>query len=330
MPEPAVITIGIFDGVHVGHRRILTRGRAAADALGVPLTAMTFDPHPLAVLRPGTQPPRLMSLPARMDALRRAGADHVVTLKPTPQLLSLEPAAFLDTLAAEHRPRAVVEGANFRFGKGRRGEVSLLRAAGKRLGFETIVVDPVTVEFNDRLTPVVSSSLIRWLVGRGRVAEAARCMGQPYTLTAAVIRGEKRGQAIGVPTANLDLDAVEAQLIPADGVYAGRVELPDGTDRPAALSVGIKPTFDQTRLAVEAHLLDFDADLYGQTISVRFHRWIRDQYRFPGSKAIKEQLQRDVSLTRQWHMMGLLNDTAAAAGSCQNNEPRIHTDKHGC
>jgi len=312
MPDNSILTIGNFDGVHIGHQRILTRAREVADKKGLSVVAMTFDPHPNIVLRPDKRVPQLMSLATRIKALRNAGADHVVVLKPTPKLLSLEPEVFLEQLAGEHHPRAIIEGENFRFGKNRSGDVALLKRIGHQFGFETYVIDPISVVLDDLRTPAVSSTLIRWLLGHGRVDEAGWCLGRPATLSAPVVIGEGRGRSIGFPTANLDMVSLDGQMIPAHGVYAGHVELANELSHVAAVSVGIKPSFGGSHLAIEAHLLDFDCDLSGQMISIGLLRWIRDQHQFPNIRTLQDQLARDIELTRRWQRMGLLNGRTAA------------------
>lgn len=300
-----VVSIGNFDGVHLGHRRILQQARQIARERHLKVTALTFDPHPATVLRPGQPPPRLTHLKAKTAQLRKAGADKVVVLPPSLSLLSLEPDAFVKELCHQHQPKVLVEGPDFRFGRQRAGDVHRLSRLGRENGFETIVVEAVEVGLSDQLSVTVSSSLLRWLIARGRVRDATRCLGRQYQLTGPVTRGQQRGRSIGVPTANLQISALSGQAIPAEGVYAGFVELPSGAEWPAAISVGRKPTFEHRRLSIEAHLLDYDGDLYNQKITIRFARWLRDQQVFAGVEALKSQLQHDIHQCRTWHAMGL-------------------------
>ena len=311
MPKSSrtVITIGNFDGVHRGHGRILARARQIADARGASVVAMAFDPHPATVLRPGTEPPRLLGRAQKISCLQEAGADSVVILTPTPQLLGQSPDQFVRDLVRTHRPVAFVEGPNFRFGHGRRGDVARLRELGKEHGFDMEVVEAVELALNDLLLVPVSSSLVRWLVALGRVADAARCLGRPYGLGGSVVHGDRRGRSLGVPTANL-LAAPQEHVVPADGVYAGLVKVPEGTVHAAAISVGNRPTFPGTERLVESHVLDFTADLYGQRIEVRFCRWLRDQQPFPDAGSLKAQLSRDVARTRDLWNAGLLEQVA--------------------
>ncbi len=306
MSDRTVITIGNFDGVHLGHRRILETARERAAASGAKVVAMTFDPHPATVLRPGTQPPRLMSLDQKIAALHDAGADRVVVMEPTESVLSLDAETFIRKLVGDYHPVAMVEGRGFRFGKGRAGDTAALTRFGETYDFETVVLDPVSVALTDQLLAPVSSSFVRWLAAQGRMLDVTRCLTQPYALTSRVVTGERRGRTIGVPTANLDVDALHEHQLPRPGVYAGTVEAVSRQKFPAAISVGIKPTFDQRKLAIEAHLIDYDGDLYGYTITLRFHRWLRDQERFPSVATLQNQLHRDIDRTRDWYNAGLL------------------------
>ncbi len=299
MDPQCVLTIGNFDGVHLGHRAILARAAEAARQASVRVIALTFDPHPAAVLRPGNEPLRLTTLAQKTRYLRESGADEVVVFAPSPALLSLTPQQFIEQLVERHVPAAIVEGPDFRFGKGRAGDLKVLAELGPRFGYETIIVADAEVELSDHTLAPLSSSLIRWLLRHGRVADAARCLGRPYELSAAVVRGEQLGRTIDVPTANLDPAALAGRALPCDGVYAGEIELENGGVHPAAVSVGIKPTFAGRERVIEAHALDYHGELYGQVIVVRLTRWLRDQQRFPGVAALKAQLQRDVEEVRR-------------------------------
>jgi riboflavin kinase / FMN adenylyltransferase len=307
------MSIGNFDGVHVGHRAILARARVLAGELDASVTVMTFDPPPAKVLRPGSESPKLMDIDERVAALREAGAAEVLVVAPTRELLGLTAEDFLHHFVTEHNVVGFAEGADFRFGKGRGGDVKVLRSVGDQMGFRTAVVEPVRVALSDLLIAPVSSSLVRWLLAHGRVADAARVLGKPYALSTTVVKGEQRGRTIGVPTANLDREALADRVLPADGVYAGWVELDDGSIHPAAVSIGFKPTFGQVHRTIEAHLPGFAGDLYDRRITIRFVRWLRDQQPFPGVETLKAQLGRDIAQTRRWHALGLLDEAAAAA-----------------
>ncbi|MEM7627146.1 MAG: bifunctional riboflavin kinase/FMN adenylyltransferase [Planctomycetota bacterium] len=320
MPR-SVLTLGNFDGPHVGHLAILERARALADGHGARVIAITFDPPPIQVLRPGSEPPRLASLEQRTGRLRDGGADEVQVIVPTSGMLAQTPAEFIEKLVRRYRPVAIVEGTDFRFGHNRAGDMDMLAELGRAHGFEAVVVPRVAATLGDQQAAPVSSSLVRWLIGRGRVSDAAACLGRPFCLTATVARGEQRGRQLGIPTANLDADEIAPYIVPADGVYAGLASLAPGPgspppapsrEIPAAISVGVKPTFGKKTLTVEAHLLDFDGpsettDVYGQTLTLHFARWVRDQYPFPGVDALRTQLQRDIRQVRDWHRRGVLH-----------------------
>jgi riboflavin kinase/FMN adenylyltransferase len=316
MDERFVITIGTFDGVHLGHRAILRRGRDVADAMGLPLAALAFDPHPSAILRPDRRPPRLQPPDAKREALLEAGADMVVILQPSETLLNQTPEQFIATLCHTQPPAAVVEGHDFRFGRGRAGDIAMLRDLGAAMHFEVHEVPTVEVTLGDHLIVPARSSVIRYLIGCGRVADAAKCLGRLHEIAAPIIEGERRGRTIGVPTINLDVGALGDVLVPGDGVYAGTALLPDGSEGAAAISIGTKPTFDGDEMIIEAHLLDFDGDLYGKTVTLRLALWLRDQQRFPGLDDLKAQLTRDIARTRD----GFENDKLrrAALGHAQD------------
>ena len=311
MPGGSVITVGNFDGVHLGHRAILAEARRLAGGHRCQVLALVFDPHPAQLLRPASEPPRLGTLAQRIEALRQAGADQVCPIKVTAPLLGQSPEKFVAGLVRRWGMRAIVEGANFRFGKDRRGNVQTLSQLGRQAGFQVAVVDPVKVVLTSQQVMTVSSTLIRWLLAHGRAFDAARCLGRPYQLAGPVVEGHKRGRALGVPTANLDQNASGELLRPADGVYAGCVQLADDRRFAAAVSIGPKPTFAGTQSVVEAHLIDFDEDLYGQVIRIELIRWLRDQQRFASVAQLKAQLAGDVGATRRLYEQGLLSDGRA-------------------
>ena len=299
MTRSSVITIGNFDGVHLGHRAICATARKLADQHDARVVAMTFDPHPSATLDPDRQPPRLCPLDEKVRRLKQAGADEVVVLKPERELLNQTPDAFIQKLIEQYAPAAFVEGDDFHFGKNRAGNVNKLIELGQALGFTVATQPSHDVTLSDLSVVTVRSSLIRQLVGMGRIEDANRCLGRPFALTASVVKGEQRGRTIGFPTINLDLGRFNDHMLPADGVYAGSAHLPDADQTfPAAISVGNKPSFGTVSLTIEAHLLDFSDDVYGQTATLSFHRWLRDQSRFPSVETLKAQLHRDVEKVR--------------------------------
>ncbi|MEM0915368.1 MAG: bifunctional riboflavin kinase/FMN adenylyltransferase [Planctomycetota bacterium] len=322
------LTIGNFDGVHLGHRALVGRCVELAQGDGLEVVAVTFDPPPVALLKPEAVPPQLVPVDERVGRLERAGADRVAVVTPTAELLAQSPERYVEALVAEHGPRHVVTGPDFRFGKDRRGDVAMLARLGESHGFAAHVVEDVRVELSQGLAAPCRSTLIRHLVGHARFDDAARCLGEPFALTATVVRGERRGRTIGFPTANLSADELAGLMLPPDGVYAcvARVGLPGGQGGtiavPAAVSIGPKPTFDGQRVTVEAHLIDPPAELmpdadalYGRAMTLAFHQHLRDQQRFPSLDALVAQLGRDVAHTRSLRSDDTLATAAASAAS---------------
>jgi riboflavin kinase/FMN adenylyltransferase len=298
---PAVVTVGMFDGVHRGHRALLDRVAAEAAARGLPAAAVTFDRHPLAVLRPGSEPPLLTTLDRKVDLLGEAGMDAVLVLAFTKELSEVGAEAFaaevlFDTLAA----RAVVVGENFRFGHKAAGDPALLAELGRPRGVEVVAM-PLHADGDQ----VVSSTRVRAELAAGDVAAAAASLGRPHAVEGDVVVGDRRGRAVlGIPTANLAAPAGIA--LPADGVYAGHLtDDADGIARPAAISVGTNPQFGTDR-RVEAHVLDFDADLYGHRVSVGFAHHLRGQATFAGVNELAAQMRADIDQARR-----LLSSTPA-------------------
>lgn len=306
MTKPSIITIGNFDGVHCGHQAILDSARNLAASKNARVLAMTFDPVPIAVLRPGECPPHLGTIDQRIAALKQAGADDVVVIQPTKDLLAHDASQFIAGLIDDHNAVGFVEGEDFRFGAKRSGDMAMLAQMGEQQGFAVQALPRVEIPLSDHSVAPISSSLVRWLVGRGRVEDAQTCMGRPFDLVGTIVKGEQRGRTIGVPTANLDPNAWQGLITPMDGVYAGTVTLAPGIAEagtcPAAISVGVKPTFGQDQLNIEAHLIDVKTDdpdaFYGQQAIFRFARWVRDQYPFPDVQALTEQLKRDIDQCR--------------------------------
>jgi riboflavin kinase/FMN adenylyltransferase len=287
-----VATIGNFDGVHLGHRALVDAARRAAGA-GGRVVAVTFEPLPAAVLRPAAPPARLTPAAVREALLLGAGCTEVRSIDPRGGILARTPEEFVDALRGDLPFDAVVEGGDFRFGRARSGDVGTLRALGGRMGFRSIEVDDVRAALADGTVTAARSSTIRWMLAMGRVADAARLLGRAHSVRGVVAPGDRRGRQLGFPTANVSgPDA----MLPADGVYAGRA-LVDGREWPAAVSVGVKPTFGGSERTCEAHVAgaSLPMDAYGWTIEVRFDRWIRGQWRFPGPDALAARLREDVA-----------------------------------
>jgi riboflavin kinase/FMN adenylyltransferase len=283
-----VASIGNFDGLHVGHAAILAQVVKEARASATMPTVVTFEPHSLAALRPALAPPRLTPASPKRRLLQDFGIESVVTLEPDEATLSLSAEAFYGRLR-DAGVRHFVEGSRFVFGRGRSGNTQTLAEWCRRDGLGLTVIGDVDVTLDDSATVAVSSSLVRWLLLQGRVRDAARCLGRPYRLTGVVVTGDARGRTIGFPTANLDCGP---QLVPGEGVYAAIVGI-GGRSHPVALSVGTKPTFDGSRLVVEAHVLGFSGDLYGLTLDLDLLAWVRDQMPFPALHDLTDQLKRD-------------------------------------
>ncbi|AOX64485.1 MULTISPECIES: bifunctional riboflavin kinase/FAD synthetase [unclassified Curtobacterium] len=291
---PSAVTIGKFDGVHVGHRAVIAHLERAAREHGLVSTVVTFDRHPLDVIDPDKVPPALTSIAQRRELLDDVGVDATLLLRFDHELQSKAPEAFVseilvDTLHAQ----LVFVGSDFRFGAKGAGDVALLRELGEQHGFTVELIDDV--DLVDDVRPDgerrVSSTWIRELLGDGRVAEAARLLGREHAVRSVVVHGNERGRAMGYPTANLD--PASEGFVPADGVYAARV-LHDGTVYPAAVSVGNNPTFEGVPAKqIEAHLLDVDIDLYGDTISVLFVSYVRGMVKFDSMDELAEQMRQD-------------------------------------
>lgn len=296
IPPGAILAIGNFDGLHRGHRRILELGRELRTKTGGELAVVTFEPHPLTVLRPEKAPPRLTPSALKREMLAEAGVDRLVILPPTHDLLDLSAENFWAILRDEVRPAHLVEGESFTFGKGRGGTIDKLREWSNGTAVKLHVIGPVEVVLLDLMIVPASSSLIRWLLAHGRVRDAAICLGKPYTLEGTVIKGYQRGRTIGVPTANLDCGQ---QMTPGEGVYAGRCSI-DGKTHPAAVSIGRMETFgEKLRQQIEAHLIGFDGDLYNRTIRVDLLDWAREQRKYDGLEALMDQIRKDIEWTKK-------------------------------
>ncbi len=296
----AVVTIGAYDGVHLGHQAVLRLVRELADARGFEAALVTFDRHPAEVVRPESAPRLLTTLEQRLELLEATGDLDLCWVLTFDEARSKEPAEDFvrEVLVEGIGARLVVVGADFHFGHRRGGNVPLLERMGAELGFEVLGLGLVAVEGEASGVPY-SSTRIRELLAKGDVAEAARLLGRPHEVRGVVERGDQRGaEHLGMPTANLTVP--ERICLPADGVYAGTFVAEDEVERPAAISVGTRPTFyEDGDVLVEAYVLDFDGDLYGQRVKVRFREWVRGQERFDSTEALVEQMNFDVEATRR-------------------------------
>jgi riboflavin kinase/FMN adenylyltransferase len=289
VPEPlrnCCLTLGNFDGVHRGHRQILSAVRRLADDLEVPAVAVTFSPHPLALLRPGGAPPVITSIAERTRLLLASGVDRVFVLPVTAQLLQMTAVEFFDSvLLTSFSARGIVEGPNFHFGRGRDGNAALLRTLCQRSGVTFVEVPSL-----DDSTGMISSSRIRELLAAGQLGEAVSQLGHPLRVTGEVTTGAQRGRTLGFPTANLA--GIEGML-PANGVYGGRCEV-GGSRFAVAISLGPNPTFAEERQKVECHLVGFSGDLYGQRLSVDLLTEIRPLRSFASVDELRAQITADV------------------------------------
>lgn len=287
--EACAVAVGNFDGVHLGHAEIVRRLVDTARRRSVPAVLVTFDPPPAAIVRPASTPQPLTTVRRRADLLLALGADAVLVQPTDAELVSLPAEAFYaEILRGRLRAAALVEGSDFRFGAGRRGDVNLLASLCAADGASLEVVPPVVVE-----GAPVSSSRLRGLIAEGRVGEANRLATAPYRLTGRVVEGQRRGGTLGFPTANL---ASIATLLPGQGVYAGWATIADGPDRhPAAIHIGPTVSFGGTEVSIEAHLVGFRGDLYGTRLHVDFLERLRDTRRFASVDDLKQQLATDVA-----------------------------------
>jgi riboflavin kinase/FMN adenylyltransferase len=288
------MSIGNFDGIHRGHRSLLAMADRLRESSPGGVAIVTFDPHPLTVLRPADVPPQLTPLALKQAILEESGVDTLVLLRPTREVLGLTAEQFWQIIVEEVRPAHLIEGESFTFGKGRGGTMQKLRAWAAQSSVHFHVAEPVQAVLLNLSIVTVSSSLIRWLIALGRVRDAAICLGRPYRLSGEVIKGHQRGRTIGTPTANL---RITGQLIPGDGVYAGRAVI-DGVSHPAAISIGTLPTFEGAARQIEAHLLDFSGDLYGRELQLDCTDWLREQRKYSSVDALREQITEDLQSVR--------------------------------
>ncbi|GAC1443691.1 MAG: bifunctional riboflavin kinase/FAD synthetase [Mycobacteriales bacterium] len=287
-----MVTIGIFDGVHAGHQRTIRRTVELARQRGVPSVVLTFDPHPIEIIRPGSHPPVLTGSRHKATLLEALGVDVMCVLPFTPEFRRLTAEEFVHEVLVERLHVAgVVIGENFRYGAEGAGDVAALTRSGQRFGF---TVEGLSLEGSTDTT--YSSTYIRSLVDAGDVEEAARVLGREHQVEGLVVRGDQRGREIGYPTANLSL--LPWTAVPADGIYAGRL-LRGGAALPAAISIGTNPTFAGRERRVEAFVLDFTDDLYGERVALTFTARLRDTIRFDAVADLVSQMDHDVQRTRE-------------------------------
>jgi len=290
--RPAVVTIGNFDGVHRGHQEILRGVRELAVQTGRIPSVLTFSPHPVRVLRPAEAPSLLMTLDQRLAAIQELGIEAVLVLRFDTEMANVSPEDFVRRFLLETmNARAVLVGANFRFGRRQAGDTMLLTRLGKNGGIEVRVVPPV---IDDGV--VVSSTAIRNALRDGRVEDARQMLGRPFSLQGEIGPGTGQGRKLVVPTLNL---TTPQEMLPKTGVYATEA-IVQGKSYRAATNVGVRPTFDGTRMAIESHLLGFSDSLTSGKMEVRFWARLRDERKFPGPEALREQVLRDIEQAREY------------------------------
>jgi len=291
--RPTVLTLGVFDGLHLGHQRIMQTVVERAKAAGAVPTAITFDPHPRAVLHPDSAPPLLQTLDQRLANLEVLGIEQAIVVRFNREFADQEASDFLTQIVKERlHAKEVYLGKGFAFGKNRGGNIELLREMGKNLGFIADEVDEVQLRGIR-----ISSSSIRKLLAEGKINLARRMLGRPYGVEGVIIRGNRRGHTIGFPTANLK---PHNRVIPKFGVYA-TATLIDGTWRKSITNIGVRPTFENTtEPSIETYVFDFDGDLYGDVLRVRFLYRIRDERKFSGIDELKAQIEKDSNRARNY------------------------------
>lgn len=286
----AVLTVGNFDGVHRGHVAMLTRLKELSLQLRLPAVVVTFDPPPLAILAPDRVPPRLTTVDQKVSLLLEQGVSEVIVWPASKELLSLTAEQFFrEVVCGQLKCRGIVEGPNFCFGKGRAGNVELLKRLGAASDIQVMIADA-----SEDGGAIISSSQIRSAIAAGDVVQARQLLGRPYAITGTVVTGAQRGRQLGFPTANLGrVDTV----IPPMGVYAGRTTI-QGTRWPVALNIGPNPTFGEDQLKLEAHVIGYSGDLYGNPVTIEFLSHLRGVQKFASIDELRAQLDRDIDASR--------------------------------
>ena len=295
--QRSVITIGAYDGVHRGHQAVIAQVRNEAARLGCRSVVVTFDRHPASVVRPESAPKLLTDIDQKMAALAATGVDETFVVGFDADAAQEDPADFVRRVLVDTlRAQLIVVGEDFHFGYKRGGNVALLRELGKEHDFEVVPVQLIARP--DGVAEPVSSTSIRRALAGGQVEVAANLLGRPFSVSGVVVHGDKRGRTIGFPTANIEVP--NAMCLPADGVYSGIVQRADGSTHVCAINLGRRPTFFEhaDHSLLEAHLLDFDGDLYGERVVVTFAHFLRSERKFEGLESIKTQLQLDVAAAR--------------------------------
>jgi riboflavin kinase/FMN adenylyltransferase len=295
LPCELIVTVGNFDGIHTGQRRILDLVIARARQTGLGSAVVTFEPHPLSILRPGEAPPMLTTPEQKESLLAESGIDELVLVRFTPGFSRFPARRFVhDFLVGRLAAREIYVGTSFAFGRDREGDLSLLQVMGDSFGFAAHGCEEVSLG-----DAPVSSTRIRRAVAAGDVDAVSAMLGRPYALTGIVVRGDGRGRGLGWPTANLEVDN---DLLPADGVYVTRLRIPAvDEDLPSVTNVGTRPTVyaEHPRL-VECHVLDFDRDIYGERVELELLRRLRGERKFPSVEVLRQQIGQDVEAAREY------------------------------
>ncbi|MCP4612520.1 MAG: bifunctional riboflavin kinase/FAD synthetase [Planctomycetes bacterium] len=302
-----VLTIGNFDGVHLGHQEIISIARKLADQRNSELVLMTFEPHPVAILNPEKAPGVLTPMILKKHLLAHLGVDCMVILESSYRILNLSPESFVDEFLQKFsKPAVVVEGEDFNFGYGRSGNVQILKELGEKFGFELIIVPGKEIELAGEKNTRASSTLIRHLLHKGKVVDAAQALGRYYRLSGRTTPGKGKGRQLGFPTANIE---PVNRIIPAEGVYAGFVEISETEQQlcqnknriPAAFSIGRAKTFISDHpMLIEAHILDKDTgDLYDKYLAMDFVRFIRHQQKFDSPEQLSVQIAKDCQCAKE-------------------------------
>jgi riboflavin kinase/FMN adenylyltransferase len=288
----SIVALGNFDGFHLGHQAVAGRAVARAFHERRPVIVATFDPHPVKYFKPDVPPFRLTSLDQRQDLFAHVGADAMLVFEFNAALASMDAEEFVaDVLARRIGAAGVVTGDDFSFGKGRAGDVALLQSLGAQHGIAAEAVAQVALD-GER----ISSGRIREMLVAGEIGKATHMLSRDYAIEGLVERGDARGRELGYPTANLQMGDYQR---PKYGIYAVRVTLDDGTEHPGVASLGVRPTFDPPQELLEAHLFDFDGDLYGRRIEVALHAYIREEVRFDSLEALAAQMREDEAEARR-------------------------------
>jgi riboflavin kinase/FMN adenylyltransferase len=293
LPGPLFLAIGVFDGVHLGHQSVISTSTSHAQSAGGTPVVITFDPHPLKVLRPQNAPHLLTATQHKIALIRDLGVEHLLVIPFDKNFAATPPETFIEQLAVHSKPlREICVGHEWSFGKDRRGNLDLLKKLGAQFNFVVVAIPPVKVD-----GAVVSSTAIRRAVENGDLATAAAMLGRDYTVLGTVVAGGKIGKKLGYPTANL---SAHSEQFPPNGVYLAEATL-DGVVYPGVVNLGYRPTLSsgKSERVLEIYLLDFDRDIYGKDVEVRFIRYLRPEQKFDSLEALAQQIERDVRQARE-------------------------------